>query len=270
MEAMTYKSLNVAVGLAGAAAALFALPSALADLAAVEPPVPVALEASADERKLLVEACEKAVAEKDDTLFANALHDMESRRHDDFVPWVRRGLGSADATVLSMALRAAASHELRDVEKDVRKILRTKPKGKRAQGDAPAVVAAAAVDYLARLDFKGEEQRVFEDYLAPLYLDTGRMQSAWARDTLRAACHYLGNGKYKKAVPFLVDQLPEPYPTNPSDPNNPPESYWKARWELWKAGEGWVRWALREITGEEFRTHREWTVWLDRNKKDYR
>ena len=246
------------------------------------PPTPAVLQASDAEVKKLTEDLQKAVGDKNDELLAKAIEEMETLRHDSFVPFIRGGLKSADSRVLAASIRAAATHELKDIQKDVVKLLHAKPgkpKDKDAKDNAGLAgeVGSAAIDYLRRLDVAGEEATVLDDYLDPLVTptvgDDRRVKTSWARDLMRACIHYLGKYKYKRAVPLLIELVgePRPKPFNPAkgDPN-PPESYFKGRSDLWHAGEGWVRWALKETTAQEFRSAREWEAWLKLNKKDFK
>jgi HEAT repeat protein len=233
------------------------------------PPVPAVLQPSAEELKRVTEDVTKALADKNDELIAKAIGDMESLRHETFVPFIRTTLKSGDPPVRAAALRAAATHELRDIEKDVRKFLKSKPDKKDGVG-LNGRVGAAAIDYLVRLDMGGEGETVLEDYLTVLFADERRMGASFGPDLLRACIHYLGKTKYKRSVPKLIDLVDQPAPKDPNDPKNPGESYWKARVKLWQQSEGWVRWALKEITGQEMRSAREWEAWLKENKKDYK
>jgi hypothetical protein len=202
---------------------------------------------------------------------------MESLRHDTFVPFIRSGLKSNNTSVVAASLRAAATHELKDVEKEARRLLKQKPPKK--DKDPAAMhgeVGAAAIDYLARMDFRGEENFVVDEYLTPLLafgMNDVRVGAPWAKDLLRASVHYVGKTKCKHAVAQLIEMVGEPQkkPFNPDkgDPN-PPEEYWKARTQLWQASEAWVRWALKEVTGQEFRSTREWNAWYAENKKEYK
>ena len=45
--------------------------------------------------------------------------------------------------------------------------------------------------------------------------------------------------------------------------------YGTARNRMWNVTEKFARWALKEITGQEFRSGREWDAWLDKNRKEY-
>jgi len=238
--------------------------------AAVTPPTPAVIPANDDEKSKILAALAQAeaekVPEKQDELLAAALEAMIERKSDEFVPAIRKALGSTDQMVLAAAVRSAASHELRDEEKRVRKILKTKPKDKK--GVVPGRVAAACIDYLGRLEIAGEEEAVLKDHLIPFIGDERRMKQSWGRDLVRAAVLYFGRTKYKQAVPYLVAEvLREPIPKDPNDPKNPPAAYWEARHKIWNDAEGWARWALKEITGQEFRSVREWEAWVDANKK---
>lgn len=234
-----------------------------------KPPVPAVLVPSDQELKQVTEDVQKAAGEKNDELLAKALEEMETLRHESFVPYVRNGLKSTDTAVLAASLRAAASQEMKDVEKDVRKLLHTKPAKKDGTG-LSGEVGAAAIDYLIRMDVAGEESAVLDDFLAPLLADERRVKASWGVDLMRASLHYLGKSKMKRAVPFLIELVPEPQPKNPNDPKNPPATYWQERVKLWHKSEGWARWALKEITGKEFRSYREWDAWLKENKKDFK
>jgi len=244
------------------------------------PPVPAVLPARPEEATKAVDDAKKAVADKDDAALAKALDAMEGLRSDAFAPLIKSGLKSANPSVIAASLRAAAANEMKDVEKDARKLLHLKPK--KPEKDAAdqtgmaGEVSAAAIDYLVRLEFAGEEAFILEEHLEPLFTfavgDERRVAAPWARDLLRASVHYLGRFKHKRAVPMLIDLVgdPQPKPMPAGKDTNPPEPYWRARAKLWQASEGWVRWALKEITGLEYRSPREWEAWLKMNKKDYK
>lgn len=240
------------------------------------PPVPPVIQAKDEEVKKVLEEFDKAVSEKSAENQGKALGEMESLRHDSFIPAIRTGLKSAESGVLAAAIRAAATHGLKDFEKDARKLLHAKPTKKETSGMA-GEVGAACIDYLVRLDFAGEEETVLESHLRELYssavTDDRRVGAPWARDLVRASVHYLGKAKYKLAVPTLVEMVgePQPKPIPPGKPDtNPPPIYWKSRVKLWQASESWVRWALKEITGQSFASPREWEAWLKQNKKDFK
>lgn len=242
------------------------------------PPVPAVLQPSDAELKRVTEDVQKASADKNDELLAKALGEMEALRHDTFVPFIRAGMKSTSPAVVAASLRAAATHELKDLEKDARKLVHSKPQ-KKSEKDNTGMAGetgAAAIDYLVRLDMRGEEMTVVEDWLEPLitpqFGDERRLTASWSQDLLRAGVHYVGKFKAKRSVPVLIDLLfvPEKKPLINGKNPNPPDAWFAAREKLWRASEGWVRWALKEITGQEFRSQREWEAWLKENKKDYK
>ncbi len=251
--------------------------AAIGGSAPAEPKPPAVLAARDDEVKRLSDAVNKAVADKNDADLAKALGEMEGLRSDAFVPFIRGGLKSTNASVLAASLRAAATHELKDVEKDARKLLHAKPpkRDKDPTGMA-GEDGAAAIDYLARLDFGGEETVVVDDYLVmlitPTYGDANRIKAPWAADLLRAGIHYVGKFKAKHATAVLIDLLyvPEKKPMIKGKDPNPPDAWFDERTKLLNLSESWIRWALKEITGQEFRSQREWDAWLKMNKKDYK
>jgi len=257
---------------------VFAAALAYAASNAAQPPTPAVLQASEAEVKKLTEEVGKAVADKDDALLAKSLAEMETLRNDAFVPMIRNGMKSAVPSVVAASLRAAASHEVKDLEKDVRKLLHQKPpkRDKDPTGMA-GEVGAAAIDYLVRLEIGGEEVTVVDDYatmlITPTYGDANRIKAPWAQDLLRASVHYIGKFKVKHGVPVLIDLLyvPEKKPQQAGKANpNPPDAWFEERTKLLQVSESWVRWALKETTGQEFRSNREWEAWLRLKKKEYK
>ncbi len=237
----------------------------------IEPPTPMVIGANDEEVAAITERVERAKAEKDDTLLVSALRDMNERRHAAFVPIIREALASKNLEVQARACSAAASNEMYDDAKTVRKVLaagrkRQKGKGGRTEG---TLVVTCALDYLGRAAVEGDEELAVE-VAKEIFDQETRVKSEQSPELLRVVLLYLGKVKADKSVPFLVELVKEPAPVDPNDPNNPPASYWEARFKLWQAYESWARWALKEITGQEFRTHREWAAWLNENKKKYR
>ena len=263
-----------ASGIAMAALAAILLPlDARAGTDPVEPETPTVLNANEEEVAKVMEAADKAKADKDDDLLLAALLSMETHRADEFKPVIAAHLDNKEAKIQAAALHAAASHEMTDESARVLKILKKSKKARKGkskgEGDVSGVVAAAAIDYLARLAIEGAEDEVL-DHLTRLYLDETRMQAGYAPDLVRGAVHYLGQMKTMKAVPQLVEMIREPVPENPDAGDNPPATYWEARYKIWHTSEGWARWALKEITGNEFRTYREWAAWAAANAKDFK
>ena len=98
-------------------------------------------------------------------------------------------------------------------------------------------------------------------------------QSLFVRDTKethKAATRYFGYIKYKPAFRMLAEKLDEPHPKNPNDPNNPPESYWKERWQEWDSNVPHTRWALSQLVeGETFELAAEAKEWAEKHGKEH-
>ncbi len=241
-----------------------------------KPEVPAVIPATDEEHDKIMAAVEKAKADKDTELMMNALYSMRERHHEDFVPWIKEGLKSKDAGVLAQAVHAAASHELADEEKTISKLYSSmkkkkvkKKKKKKKDDENPAnsrTVMVACVHYFAVLAIEGHEAAVL-DQLDKIFLKGA--PGAWTHSFVQSAVLYLGTNKWEKAVPRFVFMVEEPIPANVNSGSNPPPSYWEARYKLWQVSEGWVRWALKEITDKEYRTHREWKAWLKANEKKF-
>lgn len=246
-----------------AAAAFLAAPGASGGEKPVEPPTPTVIPANDEEKKRILDAVAKAETEKDGSALAAALTEMQTRRADEFLPAIRKGVEAPDPRVQAAAIVAAAAHEARDLEKTIRKTFRAKLRGKQGDAAVTAGLPAACIDYLDRLEIAGEQEVVLEEHLKPAVLDEKRVRHGWAKDLVRASLHYLGRTKYKPCVPWLIDEMvARPEPKDPNDPKNPPAAYWEARTKIWFDAEGWTRWALKEITQQEYRSANEWRAWL--------
>jgi hypothetical protein len=82
------------------------------------------------------------------------------------------------------------------------------------------------------------------------------------KEIMRASVRYFGLTKEKRVAKMLCDHIDEPAPGNVNDPNNPPASYWKARWDAWSYMRDDVVIALREITGQTFDTSKQARDWI--------
>ncbi len=260
------------------AAAVLLQPVAWAGTTPEKPPVPVTLEPTTEQHDLIMNALAEVKAGRADRKqskaevelkFARCLVDMEQLQHDDFIPHIELGLKSKDPIVLAAAIRAAATHDLTKHAKSIRKLMKRKPKKSKGSEADWVRVQVSCIDYLGRLGIEGEEEWIFDEHLRKVFIKTSDFSSNVVQERLRAAMYYIGSMKWKPCVKFMITQLQEPIPKNPNDPNNPPASYWKARYTLWQATEGWTRWVLKEVTGQEYRSMREWQAWYRKNEKEY-
>jgi len=174
-------------------------------------------------------------------------------------------------------------------EKDHKKILREATKYVRHDNHR---VAVAAVVTIARQKSSGDRaarylQRILDrekrtDILCAAMVGMGVLGYDRAYDDVKkffvkdrgelrkAAARYFGYTKAKEAFRLLAEQLDEPAPSNVNDPNNPPASWWEARWKEWKANEKAVHWAISQLVeGETFETTIEAKNWAEKHGKKH-
>jgi hypothetical protein len=102
------------------------------------------------------------------------------------------------------------------------------------------------------------------------YKDVRKQWNKTRTEPHKAAARYFGYTKAKQAFRMLAEELDEPRPANPNDPNNPPASYWEERWHQWKENEKAVQWALSQIVeGESFETTVEAKEWAKKHGKEH-
>lgn len=102
------------------------------------------------------------------------------------------------------------------------------------------------------------------------YKDVKKVFVKDRRELRKAAARYFGYTKAKDAFRLLAEQLDQPEPANPNDPDNPPASYWEERYYEWKENEKAVHWALSQLVeGESFETEREAKQWAEQNGRKH-
>jgi len=90
------------------------------------------------------------------------------------------------------------------------------------------------------------------------------------KETHKAATRYLGYIKHKPAFRQIAEKLDEPVSKSPNDPNNPPASWWKERWEEWNSNVAYTRWALAQLVqGETFELTAEAKEWAEKHGKEH-
>lgn len=126
---------------------------------------------------------------------------------------------------------------------------------------------SAVVDALARHDLSSEkaDEKIVEillsidkdDYAGDDFWGHSEEQFAGYERTgrYRAAIRYFGQRRTKDldVVMNLANLLHAPDPGHVDSPDNPPASYWKARFESWQRYSRDVVWALKQITGQTWK-----------------
>ena len=112
-------------GLAAVALALFVISAPVhAGSEPEEPPTPTVLDATPEEVKLLMEHAAKGEEEKNNETLEAVLVDMETRRSEEFEPFIKKMMSSKARKLQARAIRAAASNEMEGEKKAVLKLLK--------------------------------------------------------------------------------------------------------------------------------------------------
>ena len=116
-------------------------------------------------------------------------------------------------------------------------------KNKTLRRDKPRV-AAALIGAMGAIGYLKAQPDVEAEYRA--YSD---------REVMKAAVRFFGETKCKSLsiARTLAGDLDAPEPADVDGAANPPASYWSARWDSWMYVRRDVAWALKEITGQQFR-----------------
>jgi hypothetical protein len=78
----------------------------------------------------------------------------------------------------------------------------------------------------------------------------------------QAVIDSIGQRKDWNGVDLLLDHIDAPKPANVDDANNPPEEYWKRRWEQWRAFTPQVQSACKVLFGRSFGSREEAQEWI--------
>lgn len=78
----------------------------------------------------------------------------------------------------------------------------------------------------------------------------------------QALLEHIGERKDWDHIGLILDNIEAPAPANVDDPNNPPASYWKGRWEQWSAFQPALKEACRKLFGKTFKSRRDAELWI--------
>ncbi len=84
----------------------------------------------------------------------------------------------------------------------------------------------------------------------------------------KAIMELVTQNKEYAAMKLLLESIDPPEPAWVDDPNNPPASYWEARWKNWEVWRADVKEALYQITEQRFGNAKEAKAWLSKNRKE--
>ncbi|MCU0724444.1 MAG: hypothetical protein MUE73_01440 [Planctomycetes bacterium] len=202
-----------------------------------------------EKAKELLKGLDDAVAAKEENAIVAALEPLITASHEDFI----KKLGAlANHRFLSVRVSAVKALGSQEPMKKVAPILIALLKAKQIESFPPAL--AMCVSSLRRLgcDSKPAFDEIRSLFVKPAAIDVMREIVRYFRDLKRLDC-----------VSLLVAWVEQPQPASVNSGSNPPESYWKAMWEIWSGIRLEVRDALRTLTGKEFETQKVWREWID-------
>ncbi len=240
---------------------LVAAPSGLSDDDPVTPPVrkkgkllpdPVVRTLTKEQAKPLLSDLDDAVGTKDVNKIVAALKKLVTARNEKFLkPIEKLTKHRRYASVRVMATRALGSQTpVKKVGPILFKILLDKAKVNKKSPQA----RAEAIAGLRRIRF--DKPIVVKEL-------ESEFRKASKPRMMRECARYFGDLKKVGTVKMLIGWVEAPQPANPNSPTNPPAAYWQRMWEVWDEIKPATMYALKNITGREFETEREWRTWLD-------
>jgi len=122
-------------------------------------------------------------------------------------------------------------------------------------------VPAVAAELLRGLQHTGYQSKQWKD-IEPLFEQDYAQEHVPLQESI---LDLVTVQKEKQAIELLLRNLDEPIPKNVDVLENPPASYWEARWKAWTAWRSKVKDALFTLTGQRFSTAAEAREWLAKN-----
>ena len=124
----------------------------------------------------------------------------------------------------------------------------------------PVVLAA-----LIRAYSKGSyDSKDWKDFKQLFYKDIDNRKYPKVQ---KAIVQMVGENKELGALDMLAESMEGPQPAWVDDPNNPPASYWEARWRNWEVWRLDAKESLFKITGQRFATIKAAKAWVSKNRK---
>jgi hypothetical protein len=125
---------------------------------------------------------------------------------------------------------------------------------------APAVLAALIRAY-SKSSYDSKDWKDFKQ-LFDQYIADRRFPKVQ-----KAIVQMIGDNKELGGLDLLAAAMEGPQPVWVDDPNNPPASYWEARWKNWEKWRMDAKEALFKISGKQFATNKEAKTWVSKNRK---
>jgi len=207
-----------------------------------EKPAPILDDAAAATTFLREQ--QKALADPEPSVRAGALERFATHRSESYVKPLIPMLKDKNPDVVKAAARALGNQPYA-ASSDALIAYATNPKLFQSEPELAAAAILALGD--AGLGKKGYDKlrEIFDDA---------------EKSVKTAICRAFLAAKEKKAFSFFVDHCDQPV-ADPSNPANPPASYWKARFEEWNDYKQYVRAGLKSLTGQSLATSKHYIDW---------
>jgi hypothetical protein len=232
-----------------------------------------AREATDEEAKLLVEALD-AVPRKKVGETLKVLESWKGIRHALLFKPLVKLMKHEDGDVALAAVRLLEHQRPRDPDEKAA----AKASDKALREIWKTAFAQSVND--SRHDVKGAVVQVFGAWGTTLDArQFDEVESLWRASTgnpearrvaaLVSVVRYVEAVKDKRFSRRLAEQIDEPRPGDVNSPDNPPASYWEAKWKAWKELADPVHRALKALTGQDFKSMDEAKKWFKANEKEY-
>lgn len=228
-------------------------------------------------RKLAEEAAEKAREREEGEQFGRALEAKEART---FLRDNEPTLKDKDPEVVARALERFGDVHHESFVKPIAKLLgkrapevrivAARTLGTQPYGDAQQTLLRTLVGKQRKFKEKEDELRFQVELVRSLgRIGYGKRGYQMLRDEFNGAdkqvrleiLRCFRKHQEKKAFSLYLDNFEEPRPASVNSANNPPASYWRARWEEWNFLAAEVKMGLRALTEETFPTKQEYVNW---------
>lgn len=122
-------------------------------------------------------------------------------------------------------------------------------------------VLAALISAYSKGSYDGKDWKDFKQLFEQYIIDRRYP------NVQKAIVRMIGDNKELGGLDILVEHIEYPRPAWVDDPNNPPESYWEARYKNWEKWRDDVKESMFKITGERFTTIKQAKEWVSKNRK---
>jgi hypothetical protein len=226
-------------------------------------------EVSDERARELADLLSKAAKKKDAADVIPALEEVEGLSHPEFHKPLLKLLSHRSSEVALKAADVLCDQRLDD-EKEAGKLAKAvwKQGWQHKANDGRWVVRGRALRAMAQISPEPLATNDLKDVEKMWRAVTGSANKELA-PVLADICAYVLATGDKRLCRVLAEEIDEPTSTSPNAANNPPASWWEGRWHLWNQVKGDVHAALKQLTGQTFKTTEEAKAWFEANEREF-